>query len=73
MGELIQQGLPGEPGPKLKEAWEALPWPWRPAVREHLLGGTSAEFLSAWFERFGHPVSASTIRTYRRSLRQGGV
>ncbi|MEU3045833.1 hypothetical protein ABZ705_04730 [Streptomyces sp. NPDC006984] len=62
--------LPGQPGPRLVGIWEALD----PAEREHfgrhLLGGTAAEDLVWILARYGHHVSASTIRTYRRRLRQ---
>ena len=62
-------GLPGTPGPKLGAAWAAMDTAKRAAFRPHLLGTTSAEYLSGWLARAGTPVSASTIRTYRRSLR----
>ncbi|GGN40038.1 hypothetical protein FHR83_007134 [Actinoplanes campanulatus] len=60
--------LPGKPGKKLQEAWDAMSGDTRAAFLPHLLGDTSAEYLSDWLERSGTPVSASTIRTYRRSL-----
>ncbi|MDH6462029.1 hypothetical protein M2302_002204 [Micromonospora sp. A200] len=65
--------LPGKPGKKLVEAWESLDADYRAAFYPHLIGETSAEFLSDWLARKGHAVSASTIRTYRRSIRQSGV
>lgn len=40
---------------------------------EHLKGGTSADYLADWLARSGKPVSASTIRTYRRATKQKGV
>lgn len=60
--------LPGSPGPKLRDAWNAMSVDMRTAFRPHLLRGTSAEYLADWLRRNGTPVSASTIRTYRRSL-----
>lgn len=40
---------------------------------EHIAGGTSAEWLSNWLRRIGQPVSATTIKTYRRTSKQNGV
>jgi hypothetical protein len=62
--------LPGNPGKALRVACDAMPEPIRSAFLAHLLGDTSAEYLAGWLARYGRPVSASTIRTYRRSLRQ---
>lgn len=66
-------GLPGRPGKTLQAIWDAMSGFTRAAFRPHLLGDTSAEYLSDWLRRHGSPVSASTIRAYRRSLRQTGV
>ncbi|MEU2111494.1 MULTISPECIES: hypothetical protein [Streptomycetaceae] len=67
----MSEPLPGEPGPTLKRLYEEL----EPDVREtlvvRLLDGSSAERLALVLRRHGHTVSASTIRTYRRSLRDG--
>lgn len=60
--------LPGRPGPRLKAAWDAMNDATRAAFLPHLLGTTSAEYLADWLHRAGTPVSASTIRTYRRAL-----
>lgn len=38
------------------------------AFSPHLLGETSADWLSTTLRRHGHDVSATTIRTYRRSV-----
>lgn len=65
--------LPGSPGPSLEGIWGALNEDERAAFGPHLLGTTSADWLSAVLRKHGHDVSASTIRTYRRSLRQTGV
>lgn len=61
--------LPGTPGPRLSAAYTAMDPATRDAFRPHLLGTTSAEYLAGWLIRAGTPVSASTIRTYRRGLR----
>ncbi|MEU7905909.1 hypothetical protein [Actinoplanes sp. NPDC049118] len=60
--------LPGTPGPKLRDAWTAMNTDMRAAFLPHLVGGTSADYLADWLTRNGTPVSASTIRTYRRTL-----
>lgn len=62
--------LPGSPGQRLGDAVDAMTETTRAAFLPHLLGETSAEYLAGWLARHGTPVSASTIRTYRRSLRQ---
>lgn len=64
--------LPGNPGGRLRAAWDAMTDTTRAAFRLHLFGETSAEYLAGWLRRYGTPVSASTIRTYRRSLRPPG-
>ncbi|MFF3249762.1 hypothetical protein ACFYWP_01860 [Actinacidiphila glaucinigra] len=64
--------LPGEPGPTLSAIWGALTDAERYALSIHLLGETPADWLSTTLRRFGHDVSASTIRTYRRAIRQEG-
>jgi hypothetical protein len=62
--------LPGTPGPRLTGIWAALDPAEREAFERHLLHGTAAEDLVWILARYGHHVSASTIRTYRRRLRQ---
>ncbi|MFJ7202071.1 hypothetical protein ACIQWR_00840 [Streptomyces sp. NPDC098789] len=62
--------LPGRPGPRLQAVWAALTPVEREAFERHLLQGTAAEDLVWILDRYGHRVSASTIRTYRRRLRQ---
>lgn len=64
--------LPGTASPKLTAAIDTMDDPTRDAFRTHLLADTSAEYLARWLARNGTPVSASTIRTYRRSLRPSG-
>lgn len=36
---------------------------------EHVEGGTSADYLSDWLTRAGTPVSATTIKQFRRTTR----
>lgn len=38
------------------------------AFIEHLRGGTSANYLSDWLRRAGHPVSATTLKDYRKEI-----
>lgn len=64
--------LPGSPGPKLQQAYDGMPANCRDPFRNHLLNGTSADWLSYWLGLAGTPVSASSIRTYRRAL-EGSV
>lgn len=61
--------LPGNPGPRLRAAVDAMSEPTRRAFLAHLIGATSAEYLADWLTRAGTPISASTLRTYRRTLR----
>jgi hypothetical protein len=68
----MSEVLPGQPGPTLKRICEEL----EPDVRETVVlrlldASTSAERLALVLRKHGHAVSASTIRTYRRSLRNG--
>ncbi|MGW2539827.1 hypothetical protein ACWC5I_02915 [Kitasatospora sp. NPDC001574] len=63
-------GLPGRPGPRLQSIWDALSGPEREVFERHLLQNTAAEHIAWMLGRHGHRVSASTIRTYRRRLRQ---
>jgi hypothetical protein len=62
--------LPGNPPPALSEAVSALSEPRREALLPHLLNGTSADWLSDWFKRAGQPVGATTIKLYRRRLKE---
>ncbi|MFE3578105.1 hypothetical protein [Streptomyces vinaceus] len=66
----MSAGLPGTPGPRLHSIWESLSGAEREAFERHLLQDTAAEHLVWILGRHGHRVSASTIRTYRRRLRQ---
>ncbi|GAA0967299.1 hypothetical protein [Actinocorallia libanotica] len=62
--------LPGAPGPSLLAIWGALSPSEREALAPHLVGETSADWLANLLRKYGHDVSATTIRTYRRALRQ---
>ncbi|MBT2544532.1 hypothetical protein J7E99_28490 [Streptomyces sp. ISL-44] len=67
----MSEALPGDPGPTLTRLYEELEPDVRETVLVRLLDGSSAERLALVLRRHGHTVSASTIRTYRRSLRDG--
>ena len=55
-------------GHKLGFAWSVMTIDEREALAQHLFGYTPADWLADVLTRHGHSVSASTIRTYRRSL-----
>ncbi|AKY03650.1 hypothetical protein SEA_IZZY_43 [Streptomyces phage Izzy] len=61
--------LPGSPGPSLEAIWGSLTPEEQEPLAAHLLGETSADWLSTTLRKYGHDVSATTIRVYRRSLR----
>ncbi|MFE9254008.1 hypothetical protein [Streptomyces sp. NPDC006879] len=65
--------LPGIPGPSLDRIWASLGERERDLFFDHLFGGTSADWLATTLRKHGHDVSATTIRTYRRSLAPEGV
>lgn len=44
----------------------------RDAFLAHLRGGTSAAWLSGWLTRAGQPVSATTIKEFRKRVRDDG-
>lgn len=60
--------LPGTPGLRLSSIWEALTAQERRALKPHLIGTTSADWLAFTLQSAGHSISATTIKTYRRSL-----
>ena len=62
------QNMPGEVPPVLVEALHKHDAERRAAFINHLLGGTSADYLSGWLKRAGTPVGATTIKSYRRSI-----
>lgn len=60
--------------PVLSDALRALPRDAAERFIQHLHGGTSANYLSDWLGRTGNPVSATTLKQYRRAAgAQGGV
>ena len=61
--------LPGNPPPVLTQALQKLDRPRRSALIPHLVADTSDNYLSDWLRRAGVPVSATTIKSYRRSLK----
>lgn len=60
--------LPGRPPHVLQAAYGALEPALRAALLPHLLGGTGADRVSGWLREAGHPVGATSIKNYRRSL-----
>ncbi|MFF4701123.1 hypothetical protein BLA24_26015 [Streptomyces cinnamoneus] len=66
----MSEGLPGSPGPTLQRIYDELEPDERESVMIRLFDGSSAERLALVLRRHGHAVSASTIRTYRRSLQE---
>lgn len=65
--------LPGRPGPKLEAIYQAMTEEERTTFLPVLTGPSPADWLSDLLHSVGHEVSASTIRTYRRSLRRKEV
>ena len=66
---LTSTDLPVGTPPKLRQAVMSLEPARREAFIEHLLGGTSADYLADWMKRAGHPVGATTIKTFRANMR----
>lgn len=66
----MSEALPGQPGPTLQRIYDELEPDERESVVIRLLDGSSAERLALVLRKHGHHVSASTIRTYRRSLQE---
>lgn len=62
--------LPGSAPPVLAMALAKHDPERRQAFIAHLLGGTSADYLSDWLTRAGTPVAATTIKKYRSTLRE---
>lgn len=54
--------------PVLSEALEKHSTDRREAFMQHLLGGTSANYLADWLKRAGTPVGSTTIKDARRRL-----
>jgi hypothetical protein len=62
--------LPGTPPPALTAFYDRLSPALQGALKSHLLGGTSAEWLAKTLTEEGFRISATTIRTYRRNLKE---
>lgn len=62
--------LPGKVPSALNRAQLSATEEERTALAERLLGTVSADLLAQALTRAGFPVSATTIRNYRRSLRK---
>ena len=54
-------------GPALLSVWDAMTEHEQDAFLPHLMGGTSADWLAQVLRDRGYLISATTIRTYRRS------
>jgi hypothetical protein len=65
--------LPGTVPAKLAEIYNALPIAERGALEEHLFGGTSAARLSDVLTRHGHQIGKTTIKVYRKNLKEIGL
>lgn len=52
----------------LQSALNAIGEPGATSFLAHLKGGTSANYLSNWLKRAGHPVSATTLKAYRKEI-----
>lgn len=65
--------LPGSPGKALSSVWGQLSHPERAALLPHLVGATGADWVANELTRAGHPIGATSIKNYRRALRQEGV
>lgn len=70
MSPVVASTLPGTPPPTLAGVWGDLTGQERALLRQHLMGGTSAEWLADTLREFGYTISATTIRSYRRSLKE---
>jgi hypothetical protein len=60
--------LPGNPPQVIARVWADLSALERDAFYPHLIGHTSAEWLADTLTGSGYKISATSIRTYRRSL-----
>lgn len=54
---------------RLKEVVYELPLAERTAFLDHLHGGTSAEWLARTLKNAGHPIGATTLKSYRAAAR----
>ena len=64
MSEQVSGDLP----PILADALRQLPLDVRGSFYEHLVGGTSCDYLSDWLKRAGHSVSATTLKRARQGI-----
>lgn len=55
---------------RIETALAAMSEPAREAFHRHLIGGTSADWLSEVLAKAGTPVSSTMIKTYRAKLRR---
>jgi hypothetical protein len=53
--------------PSIERALASMGKEVREVFLEHVDGGTSANFLSDWLTRAGHPVSSTVLKGFRRS------
>jgi hypothetical protein len=65
--------LPGTPGARIQSLWTRLTASERRALLPHLIKTTPADWLAQVLTDQGHPIGATTIKVYRRSLRQNGM
>ena len=61
--------LPVKPTGRLAEVLAAVNPNARKALEAHLLGGTSADWLSTVLTSEGYPIGASTVKSYRRAVK----
>jgi hypothetical protein len=61
--------FPIKPTGRLAEILAALEPRGREALKLHLLGDTSADWLARILTDEGYPISATSIRTYRQALK----
>lgn len=66
--------LPGYAPGRIRAVFDALETEEKQeAFLRHLLGGTSAEWLADTLTLAGYPLGQTTIKSYRRALREAGV
>jgi hypothetical protein len=56
---------------KVDAALDAVGGEAREAFLAHVRGGTSATWLADWLTRAGHPVGATTVKDFRKKVRDG--
>lgn len=65
--------LPGNVPAKLAEIYSALTVAEQGALEEHLFGGTSAARLSEVLSQHSYQIGKTTIKDYRRQLKEIGL